>query len=130
MRWSEEQYAIYLARHQAGPLAPPGPQQELPEARLLSRVTAEARRLGYLVYHTHDSRRSAPGFPDLVLCNGARLLFVELKSRTGKLTPEQSTWLSMLRHTGLVETYLWRPQDWPALAATLRSAPQSRGDSG
>jgi hypothetical protein len=73
---------------------------------------------------THTTAAEAPGFPDLVLCNGYRLLFVELKRRDGKLTSEQVTWMNLLRHTGLVETYLWRPQDWPTLVETLRGVAQ------
>ena len=44
-----------------------------------------ARTLGWRVYHTYDSRRSQPGFPDLVLVR-ERILFLELKSETGKLS--------------------------------------------
>jgi hypothetical protein len=38
---------------------------------------------GWLGYHTHDSRRSAPGFPDDVFVRGAELLFVEMKPDKG-----------------------------------------------
>jgi hypothetical protein len=82
MLWTDSEYQLYQIRRST--TAPTRAAQDVSEATLLAKVMAEARRLGYLVYHTHDSRRSAPGFPDLVLCNGQRLLFVELKSRTGK----------------------------------------------
>lgn len=35
-----------------------------PEKDFQQRVINLAESLGYLVYHTHDSRRSQPGFPD------------------------------------------------------------------
>ncbi len=78
-----------------------------------------ARLAGFLVYHTHDSRRSAPGFPDLVLVRPPVVLFVELKSESGKLRPEQKAWLDALRACESVEAYLWRPGDWPEIEKTL-----------
>jgi hypothetical protein len=64
-----------------------------------------------MVYHTHDSRRSEPGFPDLVLVRHERLLFVELKSGKGKLTPAQAQWFGRLSQAG-ASVRVWRPSDW------------------
>ena len=80
-----------------------------------------ARLHGWLAYHTHDSRRSQAGFPDLVLVRGQRVVFAELKSAKGRVRPAQRVWLDRLEAAG-AETYLWRPSDWdgsivPALAA-------------
>jgi hypothetical protein len=79
---------------------------------------------GWLYYHTLDSRGSAAGFPDLVLVRAGRLLFVELKTTQGKLTPAQSLWLDRLRDVattaGMPEVYLWRPADWPTVMETLK----------
>ena len=69
-----------------------------------------ARLLGWLVYHTYDSRRSQPGFPDLVLVRGTRLIFVELKRAKGKLTDAQEEWGAALQQTA-AEYYVWRPDD-------------------
>lgn len=70
------------------------------------------RRLRLLAYHTHDSRRSQAGYPDLTIVDprSGALLFVELKARTGMVTPDQRLWLHALgrRHLALV----WRPEDW------------------
>lgn len=41
----------------------------------------------------------------------SRLVFAELKSTRGRVTPEQQAWLDQLPATG-TETYLWRPADW------------------
>lgn len=67
--------------------------------------------LGWTCYHTHDSRRSRPGFPDLVLWRGSRLLFVELKSATGRLSVAQEQTLDELAETP-AEVYIWRPSSW------------------
>lgn len=72
-------------------------------ARLLERQLAELGRLahGLTWYHTHDSRRSAEGWPDYAI--GALLprpfvLYVELKAeaRTARLTLAQRHWLGIL----------------------------------
>lgn len=83
------------------------------EEQLQGAIVALARALGWLVYHTYDSRKNAPGFPDLVLCNHAGVLvFAELKSGRGRVTPEQQAWLDALREVGNVEVCLWRTEDW------------------
>lgn len=105
-------------QHRQATLPPLAPE-DLPEAALMSQVRALAKRLGYLVYHTRDSRGSDEGFPDLVLVNATRVIFAELKTRTGKLTEQQALWLEMLQHTDHVEVYCWRPGDWTAIAACL-----------
>jgi len=64
-----------------------------------------------LIYHPYDSRRSTPGFPDLVLVRGKRLLFAELKSEKGKTRPEQREWLCALTRAG-AEALVWSPRDW------------------
>lgn len=92
------------------------PQQST-ERQFQAQVIALATRLGWKVYHTHDSRKSQPGFPDLVLVREC-VLWVELKTNTGKLTPEQATWLSLLEHAGQ-ETAIWRPRDWDTIAERL-----------
>lgn len=65
-----------------------------------------------LRYHTHDSRRSAPGFPDLILVNpGARrVLYRELKTNKGRVSPDQREWLDGLTACGM-DAGVWRPND-------------------
>ena len=44
------------------------------EKKFQAAVLQIANMYGWLAYHTHDSRRSAPGFPDLVLVrNGIQI---------------------------------------------------------
>ena len=74
-----------------------------------------AKLLGYLSYHTHDSRRSAKGFPDLVLVhqrNGS-LIFIECKSEKGITSEEQEEWgWALLKVRGKTRYYVVRPYDW------------------
>lgn len=73
-----------------------------------------------LAYHTHNSRRSDAGWPDEVYGHpkAQRTLFVEFKSDTGRIRPEQRTWLRHLADCGL-ETALWRPRDLPQIVKIL-----------
>ncbi len=87
-------------------------RQPMSEAQLLASVRAIATLYGYLSYHTHNSKHSPSGFPDLVLVHkttGA-LLYRELKSEKGKTTPAQEEWLAALANAGQ-DTGVWRPSD-------------------
>lgn len=81
------------------------------ERDLQALVVRLARSLGWLAYHTFDSRRSEPGFPDLVLVREDRVLFRELKTEKGRATPAQKTWLAALTAAGM-DAGLWRPVQW------------------
>lgn len=70
------------------------------------------------MYHTHDSRRSPSGFPDLVLWKPGQMFMAELKSNTGRLSPDQRRVLTELGAAG-VETHVWRPQDLDAIKERL-----------
>jgi hypothetical protein len=92
------------------------------EAVLQEAIIECARTLGWLVYHTHDSRHSAKGFPDLALVRDGRLVFAELKAEGKNPTLDQEAWLLELRTVGTlarphnegprVQAFLWRPDDW------------------
>ena len=62
-----------------------------------------------------------PGFPDLVLAREGRVIFAELKSERGKMTPDQQAWRWALG-AGRVgcTAYVWRPADWPRIEEVLR----------
>lgn len=57
------------------------------------------------------------GFPDLVLVRD-RVIWAELKSEKGKLSPEQEQWIARLKAAGQ-EVYVWRPKDWNEIVTTL-----------
>ena len=89
-----------------------------PERRFMERIRTLAKAHSWKCFHVYDSRRSEPGWPDMILCDGVSLLGVEVKTNTGKLTPEQQIRLSLLEHAG-VETHIWKPKDWPLIEARL-----------
>lgn len=59
-------------------------------------------------------------WPDLTLFHPTkqRFLIRELKTNTGKPTPQQLEVLQQLRDSG-IDADIWRPNDWPAIQATL-----------
>lgn len=87
----------------------------------MQQVVEMARITGHLVYHTYDSRKSEPGFPDLCIVgrNRERPLFVELKLDKGKLTRAQLKWAAVLKLTPGADYRIWRPKDWPEIEAEL-----------
>ncbi len=94
-----------------------------PEAVLQAKIMNMARLFGWrrthfrTAYQPGAERWMTPlsgekGFPDLVLVRPPRLIFAELKSDKGRLSPDQELWLADLEAipTG-IEVYLWRPND-------------------
>jgi hypothetical protein len=82
-----------------------------------------ARICGWsLRYHTYDSRRSEPGYPDLTLCrpSDGRLLIAELKTLSGDLSDGQRAWVEGLATVRHFNVRVWRPSDWDDLARILR----------
>lgn len=93
------------------------------ESALQSAVTDLARRLGWLVYSIPDSRRAtAKGYPDLTLVHSktGRVLFREMKTDSGRITPEQHLWLRLLSLQG--DAGVWRTQD--LLSGSIKSVLQ------
>ena len=80
------------------------------EAELQRTIIDLATLFGWRHYHTFNSRRSDPGFPDLVLLHEdrGRLLFIEVKIESGKPTPAQLAWLDALARCD-EEIYIVRP---------------------
>ena len=73
----------------------------------VTEVVKLAKLMGWVYYHTYDSRRSEPGFPDLVLVKD-RVLYRELKTETGRLSGKQKAWGERLRRAGQ-SWEVWRP---------------------
>lgn len=85
----------------------------------MAQVKELATITGWMCYHTRDSRRSDPGFPDLALTRNGRAVFTELKVK-GKLTLPQRLWLWNLAWAGN-EVFLWKEgESWRQIERTLR----------
>lgn len=93
------------------------------ERELQDAIVEVAQLRGWLVAHFRPAMTGkgwrtpvsgdGKGFPDLVLARGRRLMFIELKSKTGKTSHEQALWLEALgKIGGNVETHLWKPEQW------------------
>ena len=134
-RWTEKDYQNYLQRRmtEAYPpsarevlLSEPVTDADTTETRLLQTVRRLAKQHSYICYHTHNSRRSEEGFPDVVLArppgltSQGRIIFAELKSAHGKLTEAQHLWLDILQHVAeTIEVYCWYPADVPMIEEIL-----------
>ena len=81
-------------------------------------VVEAAKLYGWLCYHTHDSRRSEPGFPDLCLVR-EKVLFRELKTDKGRVSLAQKAWGVQLEKAGS-DYAVWRPLQLQAIYAELR----------
>ncbi len=78
-----------------------------------------ARQFGFKVYHTLRSKGSQPGYPDWTLARD-RLVFLELKTETGKVSPAQVEWVVALNAAG-VEAYVVRPRVFDEIVCVLRA---------
>lgn len=96
--------------------------RDLLEKDLRKHVIAYAKTLGWRTYFTWTSIHSPRGLPDLVLVRPPRLVFIELKSEKGKVSPEQQEWLDDLAAVPGVVAIVVRPSDWfsGALDGVLR----------
>lgn len=103
-------------------------------AKKLQRVTTflmgQKRQEFNLAYHTYDSRKSTPGFPDLVLVHPRRkiVIFAELKIDTTYPSNEQRLWLAALTEVAWalgtdkahhLRVRVWKPKDRAAVVQEL-----------
>lgn len=83
---------------------------KMTEDELQAAVRRMCTDLGLAVQHIHDPRRSwLPGWPDLTII-GTDILFAELKSQHGTLSPEQRRVSRIIKAAG-GRWVLWRPMD-------------------
>lgn len=79
-----------------------------------------AQSYGWYCFHDNDSRRNQAGFPDLFLVHPDRgVLFIELKTETGRVRPAQRDVLRMLRKAGQ-RAFIVRPRHRDDLEALLQ----------
>lgn len=101
-------------------VANPSDVTAISEKQLTVYVKELAKLFGWRRYHTFWSKHSAKGYPDECLVRDGRLIYAELKSERGKVTPDQQAWLDDLQAVPGVEIYCWRPSQMDAIAEILR----------
>lgn len=74
-----------------------------------------------------ETVRSAAGFPDLVLVHPRLgIIYAELKSDTGKTSPEQDAWIDAINTAAKAmglrgrPAIVWRPRDWDRIVDIAR----------
>jgi hypothetical protein len=89
------------------------------EKAFQAQVVRLAQLYRWAYYHTYNSQRSVPGYPDLTLVRPPRLIFAELKTESGKVTPAQQTWFDLISQCEGVEVYIWRPSQFDEIVDCL-----------
>src|SRR5262245_13387842 len=104
-------------------------RRKLTESEFTTQIIEYAALHGWLITHFRPARsvrgwrtplQGNPGFPDLVLCRGDRIIFAELKVGYNQPTEGQAQWLRRLSECAGIEVAIWRPADWSQIEATLR----------
>lgn len=103
-------------------LHPPGYMDpEAPEGVLQGKLQKFCHDTGYLFYHTHDSRKSTPGWPDCAILHpeGGPLYLWELKDATSQPSANQRRWLDALYKATSVQAAVYRPEHWGEMMRIL-----------
>ena len=74
---------------------------------------------GWIVLTTWNSMHSPAGEPDLRLVRPPRVIFMELKSQKGKLSPAQEQVIALLKRCPGLEVYVFRPSDFEQIIKVL-----------
>lgn len=91
------------------------------EREIQREITNAAETYGWNWYHANQPLRDRAGFPDLVLIRPPKLLICELKSKRGRVSPQQAEWIEDLTACG-VDARIVRPDDLEAVLTILRGA--------
>lgn len=114
-----ERKGLIAPQHPTTPIIDEGQS----EKEFQADVIKFAKRNGWDdVYHTYNSKRSAPGFLDCVFARESRaphVIVAELKVGDNQPTEDQERWLNYFRAAG-VPTFVWWPKDWAEIMETLR----------
>jgi hypothetical protein len=105
------------------------------ESTFQSSVIMLAKLHGWLVMHTRAVEirpgvwktplQGHAGYPDLTLAHSTRgIIFAELKSDIGRVSPMQKAWHETLSATG-AEVHVWRPKDLHDISTRLATRPDN-----
>lgn len=88
------------------------------EREFQQQIIDTARLLGWRVFHPFDSRHSEAGWPDLCLVRD-RIVYLEVKTETGRLSSEQGEWIAAINNAGGTALVI-RPSQWEEIVAALK----------
>ena len=94
------------------------PNPHLTEAAYQRRITDYCNLRGLRWHHETDSRRTRPGYPDLTVCGPGGVVWLEVKTDTGRIRPEQRDWLNALTAAGH-DALIVRPRHWDDVRSLL-----------
>ena len=105
------------------------------ESTFQSSVIMLAKLHGWLVMHTRAVEirpgvwktplQGHAGYPDLTLAHASKgIIYAELKSDTGRVSPMQKAWHETLSAAG-AEVYVWRPKDIEDISTRLARRPNN-----
>lgn len=103
------------------------------EAEFQDQVVDYAHLKGWKVAHFHVAMTKAgeyhtpvaadaKGWPDLCMIRDERMVVAELKSETGRLSPEQADWIAKFSYldASTVRTFVWQPHEWDDIVEVLK----------
>lgn len=99
------------------------------EDEFAKRIEETMDWLGLLWHHETDSRKSKAGFPDYCIVGPYGVLFLEIKSSKGKVSPKQQEWIHALRTSRWAEAqpeflcvlaYVAYPEHWDRVLSDLK----------
>ncbi|MCE5335578.1 MAG: VRR-NUC domain-containing protein [Desulfobacteraceae bacterium] len=129
LRFTQEQVDAFNARRKGNPAmhhtdADPGPESSLQE-----RIEKWCRENGFPFFHDRSRGWNEPGFPDLVIAlRCGKTLWIELKSKDGRLKSEQEKWRLQLMALGHEHFVIRSFKRFLEVANELRQNPVSRSD--
>ena len=91
------------------------------EAEFQAAILKEAKRFGWLAYHTLFSKGSQAGFPDLILVRGVVMICLELKSdsKSAKESEAQKEWIRALKQVNIIEADFAYPRHLDQILSKL-----------
>jgi hypothetical protein len=94
------------------------------EKSFMMLVVNAAHLFNWIVYHTFDPRKSEAGYPDLCMIRDGRIIYAELKTEKGKLTPPQEYWIERISQVAgkcypNIRVFVWRPSQWEEIVSIL-----------
>lgn len=97
------------------------------EAEFAKRIEETCNYLHLRWHHETDSRKSKAGFPDYCIV-GNFVLFLEIKSDKGVVSPQQEAWIRDLaaaenpdaHNVAGVRAYVAYPRDWERVLRDLK----------